>query len=526
MKIRILKLCNAIINAIIKAIGWIFLIIAGECLLTNLSATYVLEVDGRWALKGTDAYTMCTYEVFGEILGYWILPVLCFILARLFFKLSRRLSRKRRDLEQEQEVTVPFILYLRSFYADVVTGRPAERILKPEQTEEQLLVAVLDDIAPVVAIGRPCDIYSPKGAARLYVPGEIWQERVKELAFVAEFVVLRLGGTDNFWWEVDFCLGQLSPNKLLFVIPDLKDSAPFDELERKLQARGVSVDLSCLKGKKHGKSSILGFLFFQNIQDKIQAVFSPIKRRRIVDVFISAEDVLRESLSCFFRSHGGYVKRYSAAMRAGITWVIVIFMIVIMAANSYFKFEEFNQNRFPKEVIILAESSPYLQEKMEDMNDRDKVAFIFDSFFRGVQELDEQSMVELYQLTTDLMSVLSDREYQLLAEHLPDDLPGFYTDLLTVAKIYFTDYGYDLYIHYLKQGAITGLDQTVIPIEMLAPDVQMELQLRMEQIPCYYEKEKSQDAAHCYYVEARKVLLQMYEEGYAVEPALRSGLIF
>lgn len=508
----------------IKLAGAFWLLIAAIILFSMVSGSYTIGTGMGWALEGTAAYTAYTAEALGGLAGGWIIPILSVFLARLCFRLARKLSRRRRDVTHsgQQSIVSPFILYLRSFYADSVTSKSAERLLKPEQTEEQLLVSILDDIAPVVAIGRPHDTYLPKGADRLYLSDEIWKERVTELVHSAEFVALRLGATNGFWWEVSLCLEQLPPDKLLFIIPALKDTGPLLELERKLLAHGIHADLSQLKVKKRGKSSIAGFL---TIGDGSNAVFTPVKRRPLLDVFIPAEDVLREALSDFLRANGGHVRTHSLAARAGVTWAFILVALLTMAGSSFLGYTEFQQNRYPKELIALCESSVYSPEQLEGLSDQGKIYTIFTDFWIGAGKMDERSALELYQLTTELLDAISDQEYQLLFEHLPDKIEDYPTDLLIVAKQYFTNEAYELYLSYLAQGAAAGNGQTAPDFESLAPDVQDELNRRLEESPWYDNSDESLSASHRFYIDARHLLLQMYDEGYAVGSTLRASLI-
>lgn len=509
----------------IKLVGTFWVLIAVIILFSMVSGSYTIDTDMGWALEGTDAYTRYTVEAIGGLAGSWIAPILCIFLARLCFWLARKLSRRRRDVtfSEQQAIVSPFILYLRSFYADTVTSKSAERLLKPEQTEEQMLVSILDDIAPVVAIGRPHDTYLPKGADRLYLSDEIWQERVTELVGNAEFVALRLGDTNGFWWEVSLCLERLPPDKLLFIIPALKDTEPLLELERKMLAHGIHANLSQLKVKKRGKSSIVGFL---TVGDGSNAVFTSIKRRPLLDVFIPAEDALREALSDFLQANGGYVRTRSVAVRAGVIWAFVLAALFTMVGNSFWEYTKFQQNRYPKELIALCESSVYTPEQLEGLSDQGKIYTIFTDFWIGADKMDERSALELYQLTTKLLDAISDREYQLLFEHLPDEIEDYPTNLLIVAKRYFTNEEYNLYLSYLVQGATAGNGQTTPDFVPLAPDVQDELNHRLEESPWFDKSEESLSASHRYYIEARYLLLQMYNEGYAVEATLRASLIF
>lgn len=194
--------------------------------------------------------------------------------------------------------------------------------------------------------------------------------------------------------------------------------------------------------------------------------------------------------------------------------------------SSFLEYTRFQQNRYPKELIALCEASIYSPEQLEGLSDQGKIYTIFTDFWIGADKMAERSALELYQLTTELLDAISDREYQLLFEHLPDEIEDYPTNLLIVAKRYFTNEAYDLYLSYLVQGAAAGNGQTAPNFEPLAPDVQDELNHRLEQSPWYDKREESLSASHRYYIEVRRLLVQMYNEGYAVEAALRNSLIF
>jgi hypothetical protein len=88
---------------------------------------------------------------------------------------------------------------------------------------EQNLTEVLSEIGPVVAIGRPGEKLPPLGAARLYVCGDDWQTEVRSLLADPALVVLRLGSTEGFHWEVRHVFENLNPQRVLIDIP-IKDS--------------------------------------------------------------------------------------------------------------------------------------------------------------------------------------------------------------------------------------------------------------------------------------------------------------
>jgi len=85
-------------------------------------------------------------------------------------------------------------------------------------TEEQLALA-FNHIGPFVAIARPGDELPQLGAARLSFATEQWQERVLMLLGRAQLVVLHLGSTEGFWWEVDAVLAQADLRHVLFFVP-------------------------------------------------------------------------------------------------------------------------------------------------------------------------------------------------------------------------------------------------------------------------------------------------------------------
>jgi hypothetical protein len=130
--------------------------------------------------------------------------------------------RGRRHLassaaEEEARDPRPPVLYLRSFQADEETARVTESF--GSRTEEELTVEVLQAFGPVVAIGRPGERLPETGAARMYVDDEDWQEVVAEYMDRSALVVLRLGTTMGFLWELERATRTLDPTRLLVLSP-------------------------------------------------------------------------------------------------------------------------------------------------------------------------------------------------------------------------------------------------------------------------------------------------------------------
>ncbi len=123
----------------------------------------------------------------------------------------------------------PPVLYLRSFGADKSAGRiPTGGLLRhiglsaslfDLKTEEELIAQAFNEIGPVVCIGKPGEKLPELGAARVYVSHEEWQQKVHDFMTKAKLVVMRLGDTPGFWWEVERSVKAIEPTRLLLLVP-------------------------------------------------------------------------------------------------------------------------------------------------------------------------------------------------------------------------------------------------------------------------------------------------------------------
>jgi hypothetical protein len=151
-------------------------------------------------------------------------------------------SRKYRSLSANEVLENdprPPVIYLRSFKDDKGAGHPLGIFRGSNikyfwhwifgfyngphelmgRSEEEILAQVLGTVGPVVAIGRPGEKLPQLGAARVYVEDAVWQEKVHEFLDRAALVVLRLGKTEGFWWEVEQSASRLDPRRLVFLVP-------------------------------------------------------------------------------------------------------------------------------------------------------------------------------------------------------------------------------------------------------------------------------------------------------------------
>lgn len=152
-----------------------------------------------------------------------IVVLVCLILYSLLTNFAHGLFSRRAPEVLARRSNRP-ILYLRSFASDrrwfeswfdplrMIVGMPPE-------TAEWSLVKAARGLAPVVAVGRPGERLPPVGAARLYVAHDQWQTTVERLAAQSLLVVLRIGATEGFWWELAHVAKNCDPRRVLIYLP-------------------------------------------------------------------------------------------------------------------------------------------------------------------------------------------------------------------------------------------------------------------------------------------------------------------
>jgi ABC-type nitrate/sulfonate/bicarbonate transport system permease component len=137
----------------------------------------------------------------------WTFSLLLFAISR-GFRARGALSWLKNDRRRP-------ILYLRSFSKD----EGISSFLGGHTPEQSLAMAVLP-LGPLVAIGQPGETLPPAGAARLHVVDhDHWKTVVENLASVSQFVVLRIGQSEGFWWELKHLFATCEPEKVLIFLP-------------------------------------------------------------------------------------------------------------------------------------------------------------------------------------------------------------------------------------------------------------------------------------------------------------------
>jgi hypothetical protein len=149
------------------------------------------------------------------------LPLFLF-LAFVFYRKAKRLLNTARRLAQPSVDELlkkdprPHVLYLRSFGIDAVLRHTPGEFFQ-RGTEEEQLIAALDNIGPIIAIGKPGENLPELGAARVYLDDGVWQSEVTRLMDSAALVVLILGPGGGLWWELKTVLARVSPTRLIIL---------------------------------------------------------------------------------------------------------------------------------------------------------------------------------------------------------------------------------------------------------------------------------------------------------------------
>lgn len=272
------------------------------------------------AIPETPAYYEAIGEAAGKDFAILLVGIPLLFLSAYLFSLRNRLSKKRIDVSAIS-IEEPFILYLRTFADDAKTARTLSWI-SGERTEEEETVDALSDIADVYAIGDPRDKKMPHGAIRVYVDDEHWKDTVFDLARRSELVVLRIGKTSNFWWEVEMALNNIPVYKLLFIVPSSQTFSSVSELYKILLQHNIDISSLDLSIQKAHRGSISSFLYFdENGTPQCASMSVP----RFTRFFFSYSSAIRVALQDFRMSF--HLSPYKGA---SIRWSRVFQIILVL----------------------------------------------------------------------------------------------------------------------------------------------------------------------------------------------------
>jgi hypothetical protein len=141
---------------------------------------------------------------------------------------SRLLERAKRTLAlhvEEVRARDPRrpLLLVRSFADDNLRLEPQFEyfggVFRKRLTLEEVVVGYLLTLGPVVAIGKPHEGLSPLGAAREYVFGPGWRQRVSTVLDECSWVLSILGGSEGLMWEYEQIIRRGIADRMMLVIP-------------------------------------------------------------------------------------------------------------------------------------------------------------------------------------------------------------------------------------------------------------------------------------------------------------------
>lgn len=275
--------------------------------------------------EGTDAFELQKWELYGEVYTSSVFFLLSLFISPRCFIVARKLSRKQNK-NKELRYNEPFILYLRSFIDDNKGQKFVDPVLSETKTEEENLISVLSEVAPVYCIGSPEEKYTPFGAQRIYVAEHQWKEKVIEMAKYAKSVVLRLGETNNFWWEVEMCLKTIDKDKLLFIIPFTNNFSSIGILYKFLSDNGYPIDNYNISVDRAFKGSISSFVYFNskgNLESK------KLGKSKWISFVLSYENMIRNALLDFMKRYGLIYQKKTALKKYVLIQYAVVFTTII-----------------------------------------------------------------------------------------------------------------------------------------------------------------------------------------------------
>lgn len=425
----------------------ILLALSAYCTTTAMLQLFTMSyesVEIPIVISGTLAYA----EAKAQLVGYYVAAVLFLVLFVILdvylFAWYHQLRKKKRDTLNIGTVQPPCILYLRSFVDDLKTRKKIAHYID-FRSEEEILVEVLSDIAPVYAIGDPRDKRLPHGASRIYVDDEHWKETVVEVAQKSVAVVLRLGKTDSFWWEVEMALKNIPLQKLLFVVPESKTFGNVALLYKILLDHGIDIrHLDIQIGKKRS-GSISSILYFD--QDGV-AQTAEVVIPRFTRFFISYEHILRNTLSGFRAKYGLSTKRMLKVRMARVLQVLVLTFILFIAGSSCFRDCVALKYQMPYELVEqCVQDSTFIEKYSHEINGTNLVWSLVEAK-KGVYALEDEDFLSLLAIEAEVIQQVSrDELEQMNAEP---------QNLLLLIKKYLPD-AYMSYVNLLAQAAVLSV---------------------------------------------------------------------
>lgn len=176
---------------------------------------YELAAWGTPVLVIATLYSLYRLQIIPQFLAV-LLALTLIGFRRLFIRFRKKAKRYAIDTARliENDQRQPF-LYLRSFEHDARTTDRQDYFTKRTELK---LTSALNQVGPVIAVGRPGEELPSLGASRIYFANEEWQDRVKELMQISRLVIIHPDNSEGLEWEMRTARQSLAPERLVFVL--------------------------------------------------------------------------------------------------------------------------------------------------------------------------------------------------------------------------------------------------------------------------------------------------------------------
>jgi len=246
-------------------------------------------------------------------------------------------------------------------------------------------------------------------------------------------------------------------------------------------------------------------------------------------IFIPLNDFIEQLLGDFLSRFGIVIKRKRFALRTVLGSVFTIICFCLLLVSKYFTYIDFQQNRFPKDIIPICESYSTLDKQLDGYSDSSKIKIIFDSAELGVSLLREDEALDFFSLTYSLVNAISAREAELLVDQLLAEDPDFNINILILSKRYYYPEYYERYINYIsKCSSLYFENATEAEVSSgLSDDVFNELiQYSYENSPDWYDNENpTQKEKQEFLIGYYSAAAQMYNENNERIDVIKNSLV-
>jgi hypothetical protein len=226
---------------------WQLFLFANRLLLCGLA---VVGLDGFDRQLGRAVYSLTGPLVFAAV-------------GAMALAAARRI-RLRLDVAHQVDDRRPPVVYLRSFQVDKrLSRRPlAVGRVASLHTEEEQLVEALQEMGPVVALGKPGERLPRLGASRVYVEDAEWRQQVLSWFSRAALVVIHVPAnpTEGLAWEIEQSLRLVALHRLVFVMT--RGVSSFDWLRHKIGEPALAERLPLGSHRAPYGSPVAGVLHF------------------------------------------------------------------------------------------------------------------------------------------------------------------------------------------------------------------------------------------------------------------------